>query len=85
MIEIIGWVSAFLFAGCGVPQAVQSYKNGNSIGISALFLWMWFFGEILAIVYVLGKHGVDGPLLFNYVLNIFFISIILKYRIKPRA
>jgi uncharacterized protein with PQ loop repeat len=73
-----------LFAGCGFPQAFYSWKQGHSRGISSLMLWMWFFGEVLAIIYVLGKIGIDKPLLFNYTLNLVFISIILKYKYLER-
>ncbi len=84
MIETIGWLSSVLFALCGVPLAYESYKSGHSRGVSASFLWMWFVGELLAIVYVLGKIGLDGPLLFNYTVNIAFIGIVLKYKYWER-
>lgn len=81
-IEAIGWLSSILFALCGAPQAYQSWRQGHSRGVSALMLWMWFIGEILAIIYVLGKIGVDKPLLFNYTVNLMFLVIILKYKYK---
>lgn len=84
-IEAIGWLSGILFACCGLPQAVLSYKSGNSRGISAGMLWMWFWGEILAIIYVLSKIGFDKPLLFNYTINVLFILVILKYKYFERS
>jgi len=84
LIEQIGWVSAVFFAICAIPQAIVSYKSGNSRGIASLMLWFWLIGEILAIIYVLGKHGLDKPLLFNYTINILFIVIILKYKYWER-
>jgi uncharacterized protein with PQ loop repeat len=84
MIETIGWISAACFALCGLPQAIKSYKDGNSDGIAALMLWLWTIGEVLAIWYVLGKHGMDLPLLTNYVVNLIFLTIILRYKYYTR-
>lgn len=83
-IETIGYISAILFAGCGFPQALLSWKAGHSRGISAAMLWMWFWGEILAIIYVIGKIGFDKPLLLNYTVNIVFLVIILKFKYQER-
>lgn len=84
MLDIIGWISGFLFAFCGLPQAIKSVRDGNSYGISNLFLLMWTLGEILAIIYVYCKHGLDLPLLFNYCVNLIFLVIIIRYKIFPR-
>ena len=84
MINFIGWLAGFLFAFCGAPQAYKSYKDGHSKGLSHLFLTMWTSGEILTIIYVLFKHGFDGPLMFNYTANLVFLVIIYKYKIFPR-
>lgn len=83
-VEHIGWISGILFAFCGLPQAIQSIRTGNSEGVSLALLLMWGTGEVLAIIYVLGKHGLDKPLIFNYALNLVFISIILKYKVRQR-
>lgn len=84
-IELIGWISSLLFACCGIPQAYMSWKQGHSDGIASLMLWMWFIGEILAIIYVLGNIGFDKPLLFNYIMNLFFIGVILKFKYFRRT
>lgn len=84
MIETIGWVGNILFSFCGLPQAYKSYKDGHSRGISSLLLWMWGIGEVLTLVYVFLKHGLDLPLTTNYFMNIIFILIISKYKIFPR-
>ena len=65
MIEVVGWVAGLLFAFCGLPQAIKSYKDGNSDGISYLFIYMWLVGEVLMQFYVISKHGFDMPLLVN--------------------
>jgi len=75
--EIIGWISAVLFACCGIPEVLIALKTGDS-GLSWWFLGMWFWGEVLAIIYVLGKsHAIKlWPLFFNYGLNILCLIVI---------
>lgn len=82
MIETIGWIGSILFALCGVPQAFKSIKDGNSDGLSWLFLLMWFFGELLSMVYAI--HLKLWPLLFNYSFNFFCLLIVIYYRIWRR-
>ena len=76
--ESIGWFSALLLACCGIPEVIISLTTGES-GLSWYFLLMWFFGEIGALIYVIGKSKEVKlwPLLFNYGLNIICITIIL--------
>ena len=81
--EIIGWIGSAMFAMCGLPQAVQSAREGHSDGLSWLFLLMWFFGEIFTMIYVWPK--MDYPLLANYLTNMVFLVIILFYKISPRT
>jgi uncharacterized protein with PQ loop repeat len=81
--DAIGWIGSGLFALCGLPQAVQSAREGHSHGLSWMFLLMWFFGEIFTMVYVWPK--MDYPLLANYLTNMVFLVIILYYKIFPRA
>jgi len=82
MLEAVGWLGGFLLAICGAPLAWQSYKNGHSEGIAWGFLWLWFWGEVLVLIYVLPQFL--WPLILNYTFNIFLITIILWYKIKPR-
>ena len=79
-VEIIGWIGSLLFAFCGLPQAIKSYRDGHSDGISHGLIWMWLIGEILMQVYVFIKHGFDMPLMVNYWVNTLFVVIILKYK-----
>lgn len=80
--ELIGWLGAFLFAICGFPQALKSYQDGHSRGLSWGFLLAWAGGEILTILYVLPK--MDLPLLTNYFVNAIFLSVMLRYKIWER-
>ena len=80
--ETIGWLGSILLAFCGLPQAIESYKTKNSDGLTWGLLLMWFFGEILTIIYIIPKW--HWPLIFNYTANIIFLIIILYYKINPK-
>ncbi len=84
MIEVIGWIAGLLFAFCGLPQAIQCYKQGHAKGVSSTFILMWLTGEILMQVYVLEKHGFDMPLLVNYWINTIFALVIVRYKYWER-
>lgn len=83
MLEIVGWIGSFLFAICGLPQAMQSVKDGHSRGMNWGFITAWLGGEILTIAYVLPK--MDLPLLANYISNLIFLLVILRYKIWERT
>lgn len=80
--EYIGWIGSILFAVCGFPQAVQSIRDGHSRGLNWFFLGCWLFGELFTIVYIWPKQ--DYPLLFNYLLNLVFLVIMIRYKIWER-
>ena len=73
MNEIIGWLGASILSICAVPQVVKTWKTKSAGDLSWLFLWFWFWGEILTLIYiVIGdfKIGVFHiPLYLNYVFN----------------
>ena len=81
LFEIMGWIGSILLAICGIPQAIMSFKDKNSDGISWAFLLLWAFGEIFALAYVYDK--LDIPLLLNYSVNMLTLAVILYYRICP--
>lgn len=81
MPEIVGWLGGFLLAACGLPQAVMSYRQKHSYGLSWWFLFMWLAGEMLVLAYVLPKK--HWPLIFNYSANIVMVLFILYYRVRP--
>lgn len=78
MQEIIGWAGATLLALCALPEAYRAYVTGECT-LSWTFLLMWGIGEVLALVYTILKSRKVRlfPLLFNYGLNIVFISYML--------
>ena len=79
MTEIVGWLGSSALALCALPQVIQCIKTKSAEGVNLAFLLLWLFGEIFTLLYVLIQHGFDYPLLFNYGLNIIFISIILYF------
>jgi uncharacterized protein with PQ loop repeat len=81
--EVVGWLGAILFALCAVPQALISYKQGHSNGLSGWFLGMWLLGEILSLIYCIVVVK-SIPILFNYSFSLLCLLIIGRYKIWPR-
>ena len=81
-VEVLGWCGALLLAFCALPEALISIETDDS-SLSYPFLLMWYFGEIFACIYTVikSKQVKLLPLMFNYGLNIIFISIILLCKI----
>jgi len=83
LLDTIGWLGAFFFAICAIPQAWQSLQEGHSHGLSWLFLIFWLLGEIFMTIYVWPTG--DLPLLTNYIINLVLTSIIFYYKVHPRV
>jgi uncharacterized protein with PQ loop repeat len=83
LFEILGWLGSICLALCGVPQAIMSYKDRHSHGISWGFLILWAFGELFALAYVYDK--LDLPLLLNYAVNILIVGVILYFKVRPEV
>ena len=79
--ETIGWTGNILFAICGIPQVIKTYRSKSAKDLSLLFLWLWFVGELLTFIYiVVGDLETDifhYPLYFNYIVNIFMVCFLL--------
>jgi len=82
ILEVIGWLGAFFFAICAVPQTIQCIREGHSDGLSWLFLIFWLLGEIFMTIYVWPTG--DLPLLSNYIVNLILTSVIFYYKVHPR-
>jgi MtN3 and saliva related transmembrane protein len=80
--EVIGWVGATLLSLSALPQSWKSFKTKSSEGLSMTFLTMWLVGEVMCLIYVLPKH--DMPLVTNYILNLVFLGVILRYKTKEK-
>jgi len=79
---LMGWLGSICLALCGVPQAIQSWNDKHSHGISWGMLLLWAFGECFALTYVFNK--LDMPMVMNYGINIFVVGLMLYYKIYPR-
>ena len=84
MLEVLGWIGAWLLALCGAPQAWNCYKVGHGRGLDPMFLIMWTIGIACMLVYILLKGFISAPLIANYTMNLVFLSIILRYKYFPR-
>ncbi len=72
--EITGWIGNILFAICGIPQVVKTFRSKSVKDLSVLFLWLWLAGEFLTFIYIIVGDLETGslhiPLYFNYMVNI---------------
>lgn len=78
MIDIVGYVGAACLALCAAPQAIKSFKDKRTVGISIWFLLLWYVGEILTLIYIVSTT-MQIPLVINYIFNIVCITIIIFY------
>lgn len=81
-LQYFAWTGSTLLSFCAFPQVVRCCLQGHAHGISWTFLLMWLIGEIFLLIYMLPKG--DIPLIANYLLNIVFLAIIIRYKVKPR-
>jgi len=83
MLESIGWTAAVLLSLCGFPQAMKSFRDKHSRGLSWLFVISWSLGCVLMLIYVIPTGSL--PLITDYVLNIIFTLVILYYKLRPKG
>ena len=83
VINAIGWIGNLILAACAAPLAYESIKAKHSRGVNVIFLWMWLVGELFALIFHLSVLA-TWPQIVNYVFNIICISIILKFKYKPK-
>jgi len=79
LMEIIGWMGGILFAFCGLPQAIKTYRTQHARDISWWFLWMWVFGEIFTLIYVFDNNMMSGEWQYPLIANYFFNTIIVSF------
>ena len=82
--KFLGWLGSVLLAFCAFPQAIKSVKDGHSQGLDFWYLTLWTIGEILTLFAVLGDVPIKY-LIFNYAMNLFFLSVIWFYVFFPRS
>ena len=83
IIEIFGWIGAFLLATCGLPQLYKTLKSKDFSGLSILFIIWWLLGELFLFIYII-YEAFKWPLLFNYGINIIVCIIILIIFLKNK-
>jgi uncharacterized protein with PQ loop repeat len=79
--NIFGWIGAFLFAICAVPQVIQTWKTKKANDLSLLFLMFWLGGEIFTMFYIVVDDMLLSithfPLYINYIFNIIMVLYLL--------
>jgi uncharacterized protein with PQ loop repeat len=84
----IGWIGAFFFAICAIPQVLQTWKSKKVDGLSSLFLLFWLSGELLTFTYIIVDDVMlritHFPLYVNYTANIIMVLYLIyaKYHYK---
>ena len=83
--EYIGWLGAFFFAICAIPQVVKTYETKQTGDLSFMFLLLWFLGEVFTFFYIIIDDMHIGithfPLYTNYVFNIVLVIYLLYAKI----
>ena len=82
MFEIAGWIGSFFLLVCSVPQALKSWRQGHSRGLSPIMLWLWLFGMMFSLAYFLNLKA--WPAVMNYTFNLFVCGVIILYYHFPR-
>lgn len=85
MSVLLGWIGSVCFALTGLPLAVRCTRRGHANDLSLAFLAFWCGGEICYIAAVLLEFGWVSWLMANYILNLVWITIIVRYRLCPRC
>ncbi len=79
--EFIGWLGATLFAICGLPQAIKTFKTKQADDLSWLFLLFWFLGEVFTFAYIIiddiKLKNTHYPLYVNHIINIVLVVYLL--------
>jgi uncharacterized protein with PQ loop repeat len=77
--EILGWLGGIFLSICAFPQVIKVSREKNADGMSHLNLWLWFFGEVFMLLYIVFQQF-SLPLLLNYSLNLVFVTIMIYYK-----
>jgi len=77
--ELIGFFGTLFLTFCALPELFRTIKN-KRCHLGWGFILMWFFGEILCLIYVLSIN--NNILLLNYGFNLLVVSIMLFYKLK---
>lgn len=81
-LEFLSWIGTFVLIIRGLPQAVRSWKEGHSNGLSGQMLWLWLIGSFLVLPHLILMEDYSSGIV--YCANITFVLIILKFFYFPR-
>jgi uncharacterized protein with PQ loop repeat len=79
ILDTLGLIGSIALGICNLPQAILSYKNQSSKGISLYTLIIGFLGCATLFLYFLLKLPNEIFLIFNYLFNMACLSTILYY------
>ncbi|MCG6145485.1 hypothetical protein EHQ23_08570 [Leptospira bourretii] len=80
MENLIGYVAAFLTTVSFLPQVLRVVMTKQTRDISRNMYIMFFLGVLLWFIYGILKS--DFPIILANVVTIFFVSIILYYKLR---
>ncbi|XDD55704.1 SemiSWEET transporter [Leptospira sp. WS4.C2] len=80
MENLIGYIAAFLTTVSFLPQVLRVVMTKQTRDISRNMYIMFFLGVLLWFVYGVLKS--DFPIILANIVTIFFVSIILFYKLK---
>lgn len=78
--KLFGTLGTIFLSFSGLPQAIQSYKEGHARGVNQGTVLLWTFGEIAMLAYTLYFYPTDLILLGNYFMNTILVGIICWYK-----
>jgi uncharacterized protein with PQ loop repeat len=81
MFDTFGVLGSILLGASALPQAIESYRYKNSDGLALGFVAMWWTGMVFMTIYIMPKG--DMILIANYIVNLFLVTIIARYKLWP--
>ena len=79
---IIGLFAAIATTSSFLPQAIETIKTKNTLGISLGMYSIFSFGTLLWFIYGIMDH--DWPIIIANGITLIFACVILAYKIKYR-
>lgn len=80
--NFLGWLGSLCLAMCGLPAAIQCYKEKHANGLNYAFLILWTVGEICVLIPVVSMGKIW--LVVNYSTNLLFLLIIWYFKLKSK-
>lgn len=77
---IIGLLAAISTTSSFLPQALETIRTKNTLGISLGMYLIFSFGTLLWFIY--GIMGIDWPIIIANGITLIFACIILAYKTK---